>query len=241
MAVSRSVAALCGAAGVAVLSLSGAAQAADKFSWSASATGTSDYVFRGVSQTDNDPAIQGSLDATYGMFYTGVWGSKIDWTGISNTEVDWYAGVTPSWGPATFDFGVIYYGYPRANSNDYWEFKAGVSGEIVPKLSAGATFYYSPDIVSDEWYVYEGTLSYELPKVGVVTPSVSGLVGYTDWDATNGDYTYWNAGLALAVDNLTFDFRYWDTDLSAATCAGVYTGANTCDERFVFSTTLSLP
>lgn len=241
MAVSRRVAALCGSAGVALFVLSGAALAEDKFTWSASATGTSDYIFRGVSQTDNDPAIQGSLDATYGMFYAGAWGSKIDWTGVSNAEVDLYGGVTPSLGPLSLDFGFIYYGYPRANSNDYWEFKAGVSGNLAPKLSAGATFYYSPDIVNDEWYVYEGTLSYELPKVGVFTPTIGGLIGYTDWDTTNADYTYWNAGLALAVDNLTFDFRYWDTDLSAATCAGVYTGNNTCSERFVFSASVSLP
>jgi uncharacterized protein (TIGR02001 family) len=241
MAVSRSVAAVCGAAGVALLSLSGAAQAADKLEWSATATGTSDYVFRGVSQTENDPTIQGSLGATYGMFYTGVWGSGIDWTGNSTTEVDWYAGVTPTLGPVSLDFGVIYYGYPRSNSNDYWEFKAHAGMDLLPKLSAGATFYYSPDIVSDEWYVYEGTLSYELPKMWLFTPTVGGLIGYTDWDSTDGDYTYWNAGLALAVENITFDFRYWDTDLSAATCAGVYTGANTCDERFVFSATLSLP
>ena len=50
------------------------------------------------------------------------------------------------------------------------------------------------------------------------TPTVGGLVGYTDFDGASDqfDYTYWNAGLALAVDNLTFDFRYWDTDADAA-------------------------
>ncbi len=54
--------------------------AEDKFAWSASLTGTSDYVFRGISQTDNDPTIQGSLGATYGMFYAGWWASGLDWT-----------------------------------------------------------------------------------------------------------------------------------------------------------------
>lgn len=242
MAVSRSVAALCGAAGVALLSLSGAALAGDdrEFTYSLSATGTSDYVFRGISQTGEDPTLQGAIDIGYGMFYTGVWASGIKWTETSEVEVDWYAGVTPTWGPATFDFGVIYYGYPRANSNDYWEFKAGVSGELVPKLSAGGTFYYTPDIAGDEWYVYEGTLSYELPKVWVFTPTVSGLVGYTDYDEQDDlDYTYWNAGLALAVENLTFDFRYWDTDIDDPACLAP--GLGNCDERFVFSASVSVP
>ena len=51
-------------------------------------------------------------------------------------------------------------------------------------------------------------------------------------------YTYWNAGLALAVEKLTFDFRYWDTDApdTAASCLSDY-----CSERFVFSATVTLP
>ncbi len=97
MAVSRRVAALCGSAGVALFALSGTAFAEDKFAWSASLTGTSDYVFRGISQTDNDPTIQGSLGATYGAFYAGWWASGLDWTNLSNNpnaqvEMDWYGG-----------------------------------------------------------------------------------------------------------------------------------------------------
>ena len=38
----------------------------------------SDYVFRGASQTDEEPAIQGGVDITAGSFYAGVWGSNVD-------------------------------------------------------------------------------------------------------------------------------------------------------------------
>ncbi len=56
------------------------------------------------------------------------------------------------------------------------------------------------------------------------------------------DYTYWNAGLALAVENLTFDFRYWDTDISDTSCGVDFAlSNNACGERFVFSATLALP
>lgn len=219
------------------MALSGAALAEErKLEWSASATGTSDYVFRGKSQSDNDPAIQGSFGLTYGMFYAGIWGSSIDYAPDNNTELDYYVGVTPEWMGVSFDFGYIYYNYPDATADDYWELKAAASYEFMPKLTGGGTFYWSPDKGYD-WLVYEGNLAYELPKVAMFTPTVSGLIGYTDYQSDVGeDYTYWNAGLALGVENITFDLRYWDTDVSYGTC-----GNNTCDERFVFSVGVSIP
>ena len=78
MRVSRKVAALCGVAGVSLAAFSGAAVADDKLTWSATITGTSEYVFRGISQTDEDPTIQGSIGVGYGMFYAGVWASGLD-------------------------------------------------------------------------------------------------------------------------------------------------------------------
>jgi uncharacterized protein (TIGR02001 family) len=240
MAVSRSVAAFVGSAGVALFALSSAALAEDQFAWSASLTGTSDYVFRGISQTDNDPTIQGSIGATYGMFYAGAWASGLDWGAGSDAEieVDYYAGITPTWGGANFDFGVIYYNYPGTHGNDVLELKAGVKGEILPKLTAGFTYYYSPDYNDLDYGVYEGTAAYELPKTWVFTPSISGTVGEVDQYSAGDDYAYWNAGLALAVDNLTFDFRYWDSDIASADCG---LGTNMCSERFVFSATIAMP
>lgn len=246
MAVKSRVAALTGAAGVALFALSGTAFAEDKLEWSASLTGTSDYVYRGISQTDNDPTIQGSFGLTYGMFYVGTWASGIDFA--DQLEVDYYAGVTPSWQGFDFDFGWLYYNYPSAQQFDFWELKAAVSKELLPKLTVGGTFYWTPDNLGSAWYVYEGSLAYELPKTWLFTPTVSGLVGYTDWEDNSAafgaeDYTYWNAGLALAVDNLTFDFRYYDTDISETYCTGAFLGlsANSCDQKFVFSATVSMP
>ncbi len=244
MAVSRKVASLAGAAGFALLSVTGSALAEDKFTWGVSATGTSDYVFRGISQTDNDPAIQGAIDVGYGMFYAGVWGSGLDF-GVDDPdaqiELDYYAGITPTWGPVTFDFGLIYYNYPgAAPDSDILELKAGASGNLTDKLSVGVTAYLSPDIYNDYDYgVYEGTASYTLPNINVFAPSVSGVVGYVDSYSGGGDYTYWNAGLGLAVENISFDFRYWDNDIDTGDCA--FTVASTCDERFVFSVGVSVP
>src|SRR5688572_12702359 len=82
---------------------------------------TSDYVFRGFSQTAEDPTVQGGVDVTYKLFYVGVWASGVDFgrdafnREIGRAEVDIYAGIKPVLGPVTFDFGVIYYAYPGAN------------------------------------------------------------------------------------------------------------------------------
>lgn len=55
---------------------------------------TTDYIFRGFSQTEEGPAIQGGFDVTYKMFYAGVWASNLDFGGddfnndIANIEID---------------------------------------------------------------------------------------------------------------------------------------------------------
>jgi uncharacterized protein (TIGR02001 family) len=269
MAESRRVVNLLGAAGVALFALTGGALAdgyegsikdapaapAREFTYSFGITGTSDYVFRGYTQTDGDPTIQGTINVGYGIFYAGVWASGLDFGGGADgfgsdaeIEADWYAGIKPTWGKATFDFGVIYYTYPGASDSitelDYVELKAGVSGQIFDKLTGGATVYYSPEytLETGETVVVEGTLAYALPQFGVFSPTVSGLVGYLDYqDSGLLDYTYWNAGVSLAIEKITLDFRYWDTDISSSESACATGGLFACDERFVFSASVALP
>lgn len=260
--VSRRVAALCGSAGVALLAISGPALA-DEFSWSASLTGTSDYVFRGISQTDEDPTVQGSIGFAYGMFYVGAWGSGLDFgpTSDAELEVDWYGGIRPTWnsplGAVSFDFGVIYYTYPGLNDApgaeaDYVELKAGYSipSPFIKNLTTGTTVFWSPEYGGEigEVWTTESVASYTLPKFGVFAPTVSGLLGWQKGETSEGynggaedEYYYWNAGLTLAVENLSFDFRYWDTDLDSTATGLCGTATFQCDERFVFSATVAIP
>lgn len=262
MAESRSVVKLCGVAGIALVALTSAAAAggslkdepapAREFTYSFSVTGTSDYIFRGQTQTDGNPAIQGSLNIGYGIFYAGAWASSVDFGGAADgygndaqVEIDWYAGIKPTWGKATFDFGVLYYSYPGASDAlaevNYVELKAGVSGEIVKGLTGVGTVYYSPDYYGEtgEAWTFEGGLAYALPKVWIFDPTVSGTLGHTNVEDLTYDWYYWNAGLSLAVEKITFDFRYWGSDISETLYpkGGVF-GAG---DRFVFSTTVALP
>lgn len=274
----RKLAALCGAVGLALFAISGTAAAdgyevaapakADegrKFTYSFNLGVTSDYIFRGISQNDNDPTLQGGVDVSYGILYAGWWWSGINFDSIlndANVEMDWYAGIRPTWGKATFDFGVLYYSYPSAsygfeaqaagfatNELNYLELKAGVSGEVFKNFNSGLTIYWSPDYFFEAGSVwtFEGSASYTLPKVHVFTPSITGVLGYQTgndtYSAINGfnNYWYWNAGLALAVDNLTFDFRYWGNNASNDTSDQLTCIRGLCDSKFVFSTKVVLP
>ena len=182
------------------------------FSFNAGAA--TEYVFRGVSQTDEDPQVFGGVDATIGsQGYLGVWATNVDFGDGTDFEYDIYGGIRPQLGPATLDVGFIYYGYtdqPSGADWDYWEGKVGVSVPAGPATLA-ANVYYSPDFTGgtgDAWY-YEASAAASIPNTKF---TVSGGVGHQTIEEA-GDYTTWNLGAGFqATDNLGFDVRYYDTD-----------------------------
>lgn len=250
-----------GAAGVAALAslaMSTAVLADDsedrKFGYSITLTGVSDYLFRGVSLTDNKPAFQPFIEFTYGIAYLDFWGSNID-NGVGDPfEMDIYAGLRPVTGPVSWDIGVLYYTNP-ANKNgwsatDYVEFKVGATINPITNLTLGVTGYVTPDQANYvQTETVEGLVSYQLPQFSIFTPTLSGGLGYTTSpeDSTFGNgrdsYTYWNVGLKLTVEKYFMDFRYWDTDLSRANMSGFLgDSSNTiADGRFLFSAGVNLP
>ena len=219
-----------------------------KFGWSVNGGLMSDYVFRGLSQNDEDPSFYAGADVSYGIFYAGIWSAMVDpdFVGGASAEVDWYGGIKPKLGPAEFDLGFIVYQYPNSDfpasdGVDYVELKAGVSTEW-QKLSAGVTYYYSPDytFATGQTHVFEGTLGYSFRNVWIFEPSIDGTFGHltsADSNSAQDDYSYWNAGLSLAVEKLTLDFRYWDSDTTVISTSGRDLG----DERFVFTVGFELP
>jgi len=230
--------------------------------YSANVALTTDYVFRGFSQTSEGPAIQGGFDATCGIFYAGVWASSLDYLGATDShppfpgvdasiEIDWYAGIKPVTGRITWDLGVIYYTYPSnvepLSELNYVELKVGGSAAIWKDGTLGVTVYYSPDYMMETGNVWtvETTFSQVLPKFGMFTPSFSALIGYQKGNdlayrvmAGNGDdnYLYWNVGLTFGfLEKWSLDLRYWDTNIdNVGLAAGFCKGAVLqCDERFV--------
>jgi len=178
---------------------------------------SNDYVWRGVSQTDNGFAIQGGLDYTNGGFYVGTWASNVDFGSDADIEVDLYGGFTGALSETvSFDVGFIGYVYPGEDDLNFLELKAGL-GFAFDALELGTTVYYDPD--NKNTYL-EGTASYAF------TEKLSGLasVGNYSFDG-GGDYTDWSIGAAYAFDLFDLTFKYTDTDITGA--------GDIADENFV--------
>lgn len=181
---------------------------------SANVAVTSDYVFRGVSQTQEDPAIQGGVDLTQGGLYAGAWASNVDFgDGETDAEIDLYAGVRPELAGFSWDVGVVGYLYasqPDGADYDYAEFKVAASRAVGP-ATLGAAVYYSPDFFGaseDEATYAEVNGAFSLADKW----TVSGAVG-RQWVSSDFDYTTWNLGAAYQLtDRLALDVRYHDTD-----------------------------
>jgi uncharacterized protein (TIGR02001 family) len=126
----------------------GQEDAASAITVSGSATLTSDYRFRGVSQTDEGMAVQGGITISHESgFYVGAWGSNLSGWGTfggANMELDLIAGVAFPVGQGTLDTGVVWYMYPSgADTTDFAELYAKLSGDIGP-LSLTAGVAYAP-------------------------------------------------------------------------------------------------
>lgn len=183
--------------------------------WGFNAAAASDYVFRGVSQTEEDIALSAGVDVTAGFFYAGGWASNVSFVGDEDTngEIDLYGGVRPEVAGWTMDLGVVgylYTGQPDVADYDYVELKAAASRAVGP-ATVGAAVYWSPDFfgaAEDEATYVEANAAFS--PAGRWT--VSGAIG-RQFVSSDLDYTTWNLGAAYALtDILAVDVRYHDTD-----------------------------
>lgn len=176
---------------------------------------TSDYVFRGVSQTAGRPAVFAGGDAEVGRLYAGSWISNVEFKDGTDAEFDIYAGFKPQLGLFSLDLGAIYYGYagqPRGADLDYLELKAAAALPVGP-ARFGAEAYFAPNYRAG----IDRSLYYEVN--GSIWPTtkvlVSAAVGRREVSGAD-DYTTWNVGVGYALTrNLGVDVRYHDTDQHA--------------------------
>jgi uncharacterized protein (TIGR02001 family) len=197
---------------VAILSgLSGAAVAANTpYSLSANVAMTSDYVWRGVSQTSENPAIQGGFDFGHESgFYVGTWGSNVSGYGAANMEIDLYTGFgneLPN--GLSYDAGYNYYMYPDNNADlDFGEFYLKLGFNI-----ASFEYYYSPDMGDLSTHYYNLGVSYELPQ-GF---SLGGSIGYYDIEDAPEGVVDWKLFVGTSVGGFDLELAYTDTDIDNA-------------------------
>lgn len=112
--------------------------------FTANAGVVTDYRYRGLSQTALKPALQGGVDAAFGRWYVGVWGSSIRWIkdagGSAPVEIDLYGGYKGELAPGlSADLGVLSYVYPSQGlrpSANTTELYGGLTwGAVTAKLS----------------------------------------------------------------------------------------------------------
>ena len=195
------------------------------------ATLTSDYRFRGVSQTNRRFAVQGTIGISHSSgFYVGTWGSSVD-DYVANggdQEIDLYAGYKTTVSGTTIDGGLLYYYYPGSGggTTDFFEPYLNAShtfGPVTGKIGLnyawkqhGQSCSYDPrcggKAREDNLYTY-GELSGGIPGTGV---TLTGHLGES-WGRsylTNGlkNYTDWSLTAAYSWKALTFSVAYVDTD-----------------------------
>jgi len=185
---------------------------------SANLTLATDYRFRGISQTNKKPTVQGGFDYALGPAYVGTWASNISWLadggGVSSSvEMDFYGGYTGSIGAVEYDVGGLYYYYPGTfpagfNDADTFEVYGGVSWQgFSAQLSYALTDLFGFDNSDGSTYL---DLGYEMELSGFTIgahignqriPSTAGRsssdCSYTDW-SLSGSYTISKVDLTLA-------------------------------------------
>ena len=198
------------AVGTALLGMAGMVQA----EISANIGATSNYIWRGQTQTTNEAAISGGIDWDSGAgFYAGTWASNVDF-GTTGAEVDLYGGFAGEAGDFGYDVGLIYYGYPQHNNIDFTE----VYGSVSFKFLEGG-IYYTLDTEAggaDDHIYYYLTAGTDIADGW----SISGTVGYYDIDGGSAaDYTHYLASVTKSAGDFG-DFTLSVSALDGKTAGG---------------------
>ena len=232
----------------AVLASSAVANVANAGEIEANVALSTDYIFRGFTQTNNDPAISGGFDYSFDSgFYVGVWASNVnfgsnsflnddgelDSTSSTSTEIDVYGGYAVEIADGVeLDLGYVYFVYPGdSGALNYSEFTSTIT--FYEDLSFG--LIYSPDYFgSDEdAIVFNTDYSFGIAK----NLSLDLHAGYTtvsgddNFFANNvDDYIDYSIGLSTSAAGVDLSLTYYDTDIDDT--VGDEIGA---EDRIVFS------
>lgn len=176
---------------------------------------TSEYIYRGLSWSSGNPALQAGLDYEHDTgFFAGVWASTVDLsnpTGRRDVELDYYAGWHfASDSPFSASVSLMHYTYPdNSGAFDYDYTEALVTAAWTDSYSL--ELGYTEDLygfdVSGRHAELRG--SWPLPNAWVVS---AGL-GHKDADVlAASSYRYWDVGASARYSRLTIDLRWYDNE-----------------------------
>ena len=200
------------------------ANAESAWSTSANVALTTEYRFRGISQSNENPAIQGGFDVAHESgFYIGTWGSTVDFDfseadgGYNGSlELDYYAGygaeINDDW---SWDIGYMYYDYPgdEGDEGDYQEIYGSIAWKDLTVGFAASDDYYAE---TDEFYYVYADYSISLPNefaldlhVGLNNLEEDGGFLSSDED----QYVDYSVTISRDFAGLNFGISYIGTDL----------------------------
>ena len=233
---------------LAAASFSGAAHAAVAVTGTAALT--SDYLFRGISQSANKPAVQAGFTATHDSgFYFTAWGSSINGpvttlkSESSGLELDTLLGYSGSKDDVTYDVGIMRYNYPGADKGVRTSYNEAYASISYKGAKLGTAY-------SNDYFAESGKFNYyyaDYVKALNDTFGVVAHVGYNKFEKTTflfgaGDsYIDYKAGMTAAVSGLNLELAYIGSDKTAEKAYGASTAPsggkafNLAEGRAVFT------
>jgi uncharacterized protein (TIGR02001 family) len=164
---------------------------------------TTDYRYRGISQSGIKPAVQGGVDFAHKSgAYLGAWASTITWTkdsgGGGNVELDVYGGYKFAMGDLSYDLGALAYAYPgnklAVSANTTELYGAVTYGAFTAKYSHAITNLFGVATSKNSNYL-DVSATFDLGNGLTVTPHIGNQFikngdSYTDLSVTvSKDYS----------------------------------------------------
>lgn len=209
---------------------------------------TSDYRFRGVSQTQNAPAVQGGVDYAHSSgFYVGNWNSSVSsdlYTNGSGVESDLYAGFKSKFLGFDLDVGSMNYFYPRATNGTSTNFDTNElyvavgKGPLTAKVSNSLSNYFGTANSKNSQY-YQADIVQPLGKSKI---SLLAHVGRTEVNNNSSlNYTDYNVGLGYNLQGWDLAVKYYINDNKTSTfmTANTINGQRLYKDAAVFSVSKS--
>jgi uncharacterized protein (TIGR02001 family) len=239
-----------------------AAPPEEKQTWTAPFGGTftagltlaTDYSYRGISQTQRQPAVQPSFGYETPSFgeavaisaYVGAWGSNVNFPGTgANPEIDLLAGFKAKAfeGKLTGDLGYIRYNYLGAPANLQYDFNEFglVLGYDFGVVALSGAVRYSPNFFANSgiaWYKWAQAVV-PLPFINInenVSFKVFGTIGnqyverFTNYGIPWNNYWDWQIGLTMTLYGFDLTLAYTDTNIDYQGCLSTYN----CQARAIF-------
>lgn len=204
--------------------------------FTANVTVASEYIYRGIGQTNRKPALQGGFDYSHSSgFYAGVWGSNISWLSDASNdisaplELDVYGGYKNTFGGGdwNYDVGVLTYNYPKSTKNGYsapnpntvelygalgWKWLTAKYSHVVSDHIFGFGTATNANGKTNNSYYLELNANYELADGW----AVQGHIGHQKIrDFSDASYSDYKLGVTKDVGFGTVGVAYWTTDAKA--------------------------